>query len=519
MLDCKRDFGRWCLTVYALLVGLSIDANARTPDSPAARNADALSKPIRVSADGRFLVEPNGKPFFFLAENAEYLMWRLTREETDEYLSDRAEKGFTLVMAHLIPRSGIDIPNAYGDKAFINDDVSQPNGKYFEHVDWVITRAAHYGLRIGLQPINGIEYVAQGKFNESNVEPYGRWLGQRYRDKGIIWVLGHDTTPVWIGQGGFDRPGEIVLKDYRPVYDRMAQALTAVSTQDPFITYHPTGISLPGTAEPRTSLYWGNRQWLDMNMLQTSHFEDPAKFLERWGFTFGWKATHGYEPIRQEYESVPTRPIVDGEAHWEAVPRDVLIDERPGRWDEVDIRNGAYQSVFAGAAGHSYGHVSTYAFVDSAKPNAGDGFFRYAQMGWKQALDAPGARQIGHVKSLMLSRPYFTRIPDQSVVIGNTGEGNEHISATRDRAGAYMMIYLPLGQAVTIDMNKLSGSSATGWWYDPRTGGATKIDGSFPTNRVLRFSPPSYGRGEDWVLVLDDESKGYGTPGTAPGPT
>jgi hypothetical protein len=519
MLRAKREFGKWCLAVYALSAALSIQVNAQTPETRAARSRDALTKPIRVSADGRFLVEPNGKPFFFLAENSEYLIWRLTRDETDEYLSDRARKGFTVVMAHLVPRSGIDIPNAYGEAAFVNSDVSQPNNKYFEHVDWVVTRAAHYGLRIGLQPINGIEYVAQGKFNESNVAPYGRWLAERYRDKGIIWILGHDTTPVWIGQGSFDRPNEIVLKDFRPVYDRMAEALTVSSGHDPFITYHPTGVSLPGTAEPRTSLYWGNRYWLDMNMLQSSHFEDPARFIERWGFVSSWKATYGYEPIHEEYNSLPTRPVVDGEAHWEGVPRDVLIDERPGLWDEVDIRNATYQSVFAGAAGHSYGHVSLYAFVDSAKPNAGDGFFRYAQMNWKEALNAPGAKQIGHVKSLMLSRPYFTRIPDQSVIVGNTGEGSEHISATRDRAGSYMMIYLPIGQTVMVDMNKLSGSSAIGWWYDPRKGSATKIEGSLPTNRSQRFSPPSNGRGEDWVLVLDDESKGFAAPGTAHGAT
>src|SRR6185436_19408705 len=64
-----------------------------------------LTRAIRVSPDGRFLAEPDGTPFFYLAENAEYLLWKLTREETDLYLKDRTQKGFTVIMAHLIPRS------------------------------------------------------------------------------------------------------------------------------------------------------------------------------------------------------------------------------------------------------------------------------------------------------------------------------------------------------------------------------------------------------------------------------
>lgn len=446
--------------------------------------------------------------------NTSYLLWRLNREDTDLYLKDRAQKGFTVIMAHVVPRSDMNLPNAYGESAFVDGDVTRPNNKYFEHIDWVVARGVRYGLRIALQPINGIEYVAQGKFTVSNVEPYGRWLGERYRDKGIIWIIGHDATPIW-AEGSW-KPGELVLKDFSSVYDRMVQAITMASGHDPFITFHPPCCNFPGTAEPRTSLYWGKREWLDMNMLQSSHFEDPAMFLKLAGLASGWTATRGYEPIRKEYASLPTRPVIDGEAHWEEVPRDVLIDKKPDRWDAVDIRNAAYQSVFAGAAGHSYGHVSVYGFVIPGEGDASSGFIKYARTHWKEALNAPGARQIGHVKSLMLSRPYFTRIPDQSVIIGDMGEGSAYISATRDRRGSYMMVYLPQGQSVTVDLLKLSGSSAVGWWFDPRTGVANRMEGELSTNQEHRFTPLSNGRGNDWILVIDDASQGFPAPGTRP---
>jgi hypothetical protein len=251
-----------------------------------------------------------------------------------------------------------------------------------------------------------------------------------------------------------------------------------------------------------------------MNMIQSSHFEDPSKFLQRAGLAFGWVATRGYEPIRQEYDSQPTRPVIDGEAHWEGVPRNPYDEKVTELWNDVDVRNGAYQSVFAGAAGHSYGHVSVYAFVSAGNHDKSSDFIRFAHISWKEALDAPGARQIGYLKSLMLSRPYFTRVPDQSIVIGENAEGSAHISATRDRTGNYLMVYLPLGHSVTVDMTKMAGSHAKAWWFDPRTGTATRLDGKFSTSHAQHFSPPSEGKGSDWVLVLDDDSKDFPVPGS-----
>lgn len=500
-------------TAIAVLVIAALPGTPpRATDTTVPQTSADLTRPIVVSGNGRFLAQPDGEPFFYLGENAEYLLWRLNREETDVYLRDRAGKGFTVIMAHVVPRSDMNLPNAYGDRPFVSGNVSRPNPRYFEHIDWIVAKAAQYGLRVGLMPINGLEYVAQGKFNVSNVGPYGRWLGDRYRNKGIIWILGHDMTPIW--SPGEWNPSDLVVSDFRHVYDRMAESLIAASGGEAFITYHPPCCNVPGTAQPRTSLYWGNRNWLDMNMLQSSHFSDPTAFLKRSGFEFGWTATRGYEPIRMEYDSFPTRPVVDGEPHWENTPRNADPTEAAGRWDEVDIRNAAYQSVFAGAAGHSYGHNSVYAFVNTV-PNPGDGFFKFARISWNEALDAPGAKQIGYVKTLMLSRPYFTRIPDQSIVIGDTGEASAHITATRDRSGSYMMVYLPLGQPVTVDLNKLSGLKAQASWYDPRTGVWKRINDTFSTNQPQRFVPPSGGHGNDWVLVVDDATNKFTTPTTS----
>jgi hypothetical protein len=74
------------------------------------------------------------------------------------------------------------------------------------------------------------------------------------------------------------------------------------------------------------------------------------------------------------------------------------------------------------------------------------------------------------------------------------------------------MIYVPVGRELTVRMDALRGSQVTAWWFDPRTGQATKI-GDFAAERSRKFRPPVMGESLDWVLVLDDSSQGFPPPG------
>ena len=51
------------------------------------------------------------------------------------------------------------------------------------------------------------------------------------------------------------------------------------------------------------------------------------------------------------------------------------------------------------------------------------------------------------------------------------------------------------------------------WWYNTRDGRAEAI-GTFSRKGQREFVPPSAGEMLDWVLVLDDASRGYPPPGT-----
>jgi hypothetical protein len=139
-------------------------------------------------------------------------------------------------------------------------------------------------------------------------------------------------------------------------------------------------------------------------------------------------------------------------------------------------------------------------------------------MPWYEAIDQPGAAHMQHARALLESRPFLTRVPDDTVIVSSAvptsvpGAGRYRFVATRDTEGSYAMVYAPIGRPFTVRMSAIAGRKVQGWWFNPRTGKATSIAG-FPNTGDRTFTPPDQGEMLDWVLVLDDESKRYGPPG------
>ncbi len=66
---------------------------------------------LKVSPNGRYLVDQDGEPFFYLGDTAWLLFQRFNHEEVDEYLKDRADKGFTVIQAYVIRGLGARHPD------------------------------------------------------------------------------------------------------------------------------------------------------------------------------------------------------------------------------------------------------------------------------------------------------------------------------------------------------------------------------------------------------------------------
>ena len=124
---------------------------------------------------------------------------------------------------------------------------------------------------------------------------------------------------------------------------------------------------------------------------------------------------------------------------------------------------------------------------------------------WYDALDDEAAADAQHLRRLLESRPILTRVPD-----GGTGNGTAGTRYTRADDGAYVMGYSTDGQALTIDLDTLSGDEARLWWFDPRTGQATDA-GYLASVGAITNQPPSH---QDWVLVADDAGRGFPAPGS-----
>ena len=180
------------------------------------------------------------------------------------------------------------------------------------------------------------------------------------------------------------------------------------------------------------------------------------------------------------------------------------------------MRRPLYWNLFTGAFGHTYGHHSVWQMWQPGRNPINNPL-----MPWHEAIEQPGAEQMQYGRRLIESRPFLSRVPDDSIVVTDTvptsvpGAGTRRYVATRDEAGTYAMVYAPIGRPFSVRMDKIRGEKVKAWWFNPRTGRATSI-GEFPNTGTRKFTPPDAGEHLDWVLVLDDAARGYPAPGQAP---
>jgi hypothetical protein len=88
------------------------------------------------------------------------------------------------------------------------------------------------------------------------------------------------------------------------------------------------------------------------------------------------------------------------------------------------------------------------------------------------------------------------------MVVSKQLDDENHVISTRDSKGTYALIYFPTGKPVTLNITKLNGSQLKATWYDPRTG-VYLNEKTITKSASYKPTPPSSGKGQDWVLVLD----------------
>ena len=188
---------------------------------------------------------------------------------------------------------GLNTPNAYGHLPLTNRDPAQPAvvdgpaNDYWDHVDYVVTKANQLGLTVGFLPTWGDKWFGVPEatvFTPENAGVYGEWLGRRYRDTGLIWIFGGDR---------------LVENDtHRAITQAMAEGLRRGDGGAHLITFHPPGGN--GSAQ-----FFHDAGWLDFNARQNGH---------------GTEFTGRYDQTRVDYDRSPPKPVVDLEPLYEDHP-------------------------------------------------------------------------------------------------------------------------------------------------------------------------------------------------------
>jgi hypothetical protein len=421
-------------TLISVLGGLT--ALARDGGGDALVSAEEAMKP-KVSPNGRYFVEQNGNPVFWLGTT----QWQLFREykldDARTILEKTKKNGMTFAQVMLLGVGDGTKPNVYGEKPWASVDPLTPNEGYFKNVDAVVRIAHENNVVISLT----LYHQRWRKIiTEKNARSWARWLAERYKNEpNIIWSMTPEAKPEFVA----------VLRE-------LAAGLRDGDGGAHLITFKPD-------PAPYSSSFIHGENWLDFDSMQTWNSVDLI-----------------YSFVTKDYNLKPVKPVLMAEGAYEH-GSEYGFDVTP-LW----VRRQAYYSYLAGAH-HTYGHNDSWRVLPT----------------WKQALDAPGAVQMGILRKIFEARDeWWYLVSDQSILVsgGNT-DGRVLNLAARHKDGKWLMVYLADKASFAIDRSKFTrGIQASASWIDPRTGKSLAI-GEVLNAGVQQFTTPE--GWEDALLILE----------------
>ena len=417
--------------------------------------------PLKVSADGRLLVDQRDEPFLVQGDAAWGLIAAATIEDAELYLENRKQKGFNAVLVKLLEHRFVDRPplNIYGHGPFTTPgDFSTPNEAYFAHVDRVIRKANEKNILVLLAPAYlGFEGGNEGWFREMKangtvkLRNYGRYLGNRYKVfPNILWVEAGDFNP--------------------PTPELVRAVAEGILDNDPD-HLHTAHCGRRNSAID----CFPDEDWLTVNASYTSFIT--------------------YEKVLEDYQRTPFKPFFLLDAQY----------ENENGSTSTSLRAQAYWAILSGAQGQLFGNNPVWVF---------DGVpLHPPPYLWQEGLDDQGSRDMPRVTALFASRPWHRLVPDSTHQVLTDGFGsfgsNNYVTAASTPGGRLVMAYIPSTgtgrRTLRVDMSALSGP-AQGRWYNPTSGEYTPISGSPFANTDSRTftTPGNNGTGtNDWALVLE----------------
>jgi len=418
--------------------------------------------PLKVSSNGRYLVNQQGDPFLMIGDDAASLMVNGSLSDAEYYLANRASHNFNVVSIELICNASgggrSDASTYDGLKPFTTaGDLSTPNELYFARCDEMIRAAARHGITIMLNPAEAAGFVSTLRVNGvDKCKAYGRYLGSRYKTfDNLVWKSGCDFQ-TWPTDAD-----NIVVK---AVADGIREADSR-----------------------------------HIHTLQLNYFVSSSLDNTLWSGLVTLNAAYTYYPayaeVLKDYNRTPVVPVFLVESDYEF----------ENGADSERLRRQEYWSLLSGACGYVFGNGYVWPMID----------------GWKDNLNTTGVSQLSYCKVLFESRSWHSLVPDQTHILVTAGYGtfwsggtpssgisqNDYVAAASTSDGKLALVYIPTARTITVNLARLSGA-ITARWYDPTTGTFLPIPGSpFPNTGSQTFATPGVHSdgADDWVLVLETQ--------------
>lgn len=448
---------RLLLTLGAA-IGLAAGARAEPPKSP----FDAHG-PLRVAASKTHLEHTDGTPFFVLADTCWTGPALSTEADWDVYLKDRQAKKFTAVQFNMVSPWRTAPTDADGNTSYtIADGKLTPNPAFYARLDARFKAI----LAHGLLPVPVLCWAhkkgdAGVELSEEHVTQLINFELDRYQAYPALWILAGDNR---------------YTKDEADKWKRIGRAVFA-GRPNLLVTTHPTGRNFPWNA-------WQDEKWLNVLGYQSGHGDDAG--------TLKW--IHSGPPAEDGKAKTFARPIIDLEPCYEG--HNGYTTKKP--ITAAMVRRAVYWGLLVHpVAGVTYGGHGVWSW--HTKPGKGPTDHESTGVAkvWREALDLPGAKQMGTVRDVFESVPWTELRPAQELVKTQPGTADPaaFVAAAATPAGDAFVIYLP---------HKKRGLDAL----------AASVAGP-AGERVLTFVDPA--TGEKTVSTLEKKRAELSAAGTADG--
>lgn len=421
---------------------------------------------IRVSATRTFLEHADGTPYFWLADTGWNAALHSTPDEWQHYIGERARQGFTAIQWVATQWRAAPEGDRLKERAFAGHERIAVNPAFFQRLD---AKAAALD-RAGLLNVPVLLWAIGGGSNP-NVNPgfslpedqairLARYMIARWQAYDVAWIL----------PGDGDYRGERAAR-----WRRIGGAVFGAGADAP-VLLHPGGMHwvLPEFL---------NEPWIDVHGYQSGHGDDER--------TLRWM-TEG--PPSTDWRIEPRRPFINLEPPYEHH----LAYQSKQPIPAEHVRRAVYWSLLnAPVAGVSYGGHGVWGWDDGTRPptdhpNSG------TPLPWRQAIQMPGASQMGYVAAFFTSIDYWRLKPAPHAIVEQPGAGApaRFIAAAASEAGDLFVAYTPEARAIAVNLAAVPAGSAM--WGNPRTGARTPATG-VQAGTVVRFEPPGPG---DWLLMV-----------------